>query len=487
MTTDKLMILLPIIGYLLLMLYIAYSVKKIEKKSKLNFMEEYYMGSRSMGGFVLAMTIIASYVSASSFIGGPAIAYQLGLGWVFLACIQTPTAFLTLGILGKKLAIISRKINGITIIDYLRARYSSDIVIISGALLTLIFFVASMTAQFIGGARLIETITGYNYTTGLILFCFIVILYTSFGGFRTVAVTDAIQGIIMIIAAGCLFWKLYQIGGGMTNIVNNVAKINPDLLRPDSGGNLPIPYLMSFWILVGVAVLGLPQTTVRCMGFKDSKSMHNAMFIGTLVVGLLMLITHLIGFMSIPLIPGAEIGDKLIPSISLKVLHPVLVGIFIGGPLAAIMSTIDSMLIIASSAIVKDIYINYIAKTDRIEEKKIKYISIWTTLIIGIIVFLLSLDPPKLLIYINLFAFGGLEASFLCPILFGLYWKKANSTGAILSMFTGVCSFICLSYANIKIEGTHQILPAMLISVIFFILGSYIGPAEPKEKLKYFF
>ena len=487
LTNNKLLIILPIIIYLMIMLYIAYRVKRMEKRSNLNFIEEYYMGSRSMGGFVLAMTIIASYVSASSFIGGPAIAYNIGLGWVFLACIQTPTAFLTLGILGKKLAIISRKINGVTIIDYLKARYSSDIVVVSGALLTLVFFIASMIAQFIGGARLIETVTGYDYTTGLILFCLIVIIYTAFGGFRTVAITDAIQGVVMIIAAVCLFLKLYQVGGGMGNIVKNIAEINPDLLRPDSGGNLPIPYLLSFWVLVGVAILGLPQTTVRCMGFKDSKSMHNAMFIGTLVVGFLMIVTHMIGFMSIPLMPGAEVGDKLIPMVSLKYLNPILVGIFIGGPLAAIMSTIDTMLIIASSAIVKDLYFNYFSKSKKINEKKIRTISTMTTLIIGLIVFFLSLDPPKLLVYINLFAFGGLEASFLCPILFGLYWRRANSTGAVLSMLSGVVSFIYLSYKKITVFETNQIVPAILISILFFIIGSFLGKKEPEEKLKYFF
>lgn len=484
---NRILVLLPIFFYLLIMLYIAYKVKKLESKANLNFMEEYYMGSRSMGGFVLAMTIIASYVSASSFIGGPAIAYKLGLGWVFLACIQIPTAFLTLGILGKKLAIISRKINAITIIDYLKARYSSNLVIIGGSILTLIFFIASMIAQFVGGARLIETVTGLNYTLALIIFCLIVVIFTAFGGFRTIAITDAIQGIVMLIAALCLFLKLYQVGGGMGNIVNDISKINPDLLRPDSGGNLPTAYLLSFWILVGAAVLGLPQTTVRCMGFKDSKSMHNAMFIGTIVVGFLMITTHLIGFMSIPLMPNAEIGDKLIPLVSLKFLHPILVGVFIGGPLAAIMSSIDSMLIIASSSIVKDIYINYIAKNKTIKERKIRILSTMSTLIIGLIVFIFSLDPPKLLVYINLFALGGLEASFLCPILFGLYWRKANSTGALLSMTSGVFSFIYLSYKKVTIFETHQIIPAIIISVIFFIIGSLFGKKEPKEKLKYFF
>lgn len=99
--------LIPVLLYLLLMLGIAYKVNQIKHSKDVNFTEEYFIGSRNMGGFVLAMTIIASYVGASSFIGGPGIAYKLGLGWVLLACIQVPTAFFTLGIIGKKLAIIS--------------------------------------------------------------------------------------------------------------------------------------------------------------------------------------------------------------------------------------------------------------------------------------------------------------------------------------------------------------------------------------------
>ena len=105
--------LIPIVLYLFAMLGIAWKVNQIKHSENVNFTEEYYIGSRGMGGLVLAMTIIATYVGASSFIGGPGVAYKLGLGWVLLACIQVPTAFLTLGILGKKLAIISRRIGGL--------------------------------------------------------------------------------------------------------------------------------------------------------------------------------------------------------------------------------------------------------------------------------------------------------------------------------------------------------------------------------------
>ena len=166
---------IPIILYLLVILYIAYLVSKKKNEAGVNFTEEYYIGSRNMGGLVLAMTIIATYVGASSFIGGPGVAYKLGLGWVLLACIQVPTAFFTLGILGKKLAIISRKINGVTIIDLLRARYKSDIVVILCSIAMLIFFVGAIVAQFVGGGRLFESVTGLPYIVGLVIFSAVVI------------------------------------------------------------------------------------------------------------------------------------------------------------------------------------------------------------------------------------------------------------------------------------------------------------------------
>ncbi|WP_304159982.1 sodium/pantothenate symporter, partial [Fusobacterium ulcerans] len=288
------MIIIPIIIYILVILLIAWKMGKYKNESG-KFIEEYFIGSRSMGGLVLAMTLISSYVGASSFIGGPGIAYKLGLSWVFLACIQVPTAFLTLGVLGKKLAIISRKINGVTITDFLRARYESNLVIILSSLMMLIFFIGTIVAQFVGGARLFESVTRYSYTLGLIIFSAVVIIYTTFGGFRAVTITDAIQGIVMLLATGLLFVIILNKGGGMENIMKKVLETNCSLLTPDGGGAVSKPFILSFWMLVGIGVLGLPVTEVRCMGFKDSKAMHRAMIIGTSFVGLLMLGMHLVG------------------------------------------------------------------------------------------------------------------------------------------------------------------------------------------------
>lgn len=479
------LILLPIILYLFLMLGVAWKVNKIKNNNNVDFMEEYFIGSRNMGGFVLAMTIIATYIGASSFIGGPGVAYKLGLGWVLLACIQTPTAFLTLGILGKRLAIISRKIGGLTITDLLRARYKNDIVVILGSVIMLVFFIGTVVANFVGGARLFESVTGLPYIVGLVIFSFVIITYTTIGGFRAVALTDAIQGGVMLIASGILFFTLLKNGGGMENIMRTIEQTNPALLTPDSGGAIAKPFILSFWMLVGVAILGLPATSVRCMGFKDSKSMHNAMIIGTSVVGILMLVMHLIGVMGVAILPGITIGDKIIPTLAISKLHPILAGVFIGGPLAAIMSTVDSFLILSSATIVKDLYINYINPNPG--DKKIKKLSLFTSLFIGVIVFLLSLDPPELLVWINLFALAGQEAAFFCPIIMGLYWKRANALGAISSMIFGVASYIYFSVFKISFSGLHQIVPVIAMSLLVFILGSFLGEKPDEETINTFF
>lgn len=482
--SNQTLILIPIIIYLFLMLYIAYRVNKIKQNSD-NFAEEYYIGDRSMGGFVLAMTIVATYIGASSFIGGPGVAYKLGLGWVLLACIQIPTAFFTLGILGKKMSIISRKINAVTIFDILKKRYNNDFVIIMSSLLLLAFFIGAVVAQFVGGARLFETVTGLSYISGLTLFSIVVIFYTTFGGFRAVTLTDAIQAIVMFIATFILFIIILKKGNGMDNIMLKLKDIDPNILRPDSGGNIAKPFIMSFWILVGVGVLGLPATSVRCMAFKDSKAMHNAMVIGTSLVGILVLGMHLVGVMGKAIEPNLDIADKIIPILALKNLHPILAGIFIGGPLAAIMSTVDSLLIMASSTIIKDLYITYFDK--KASEKKIKKISIFASLFLGVLVYVLSLKQISLIVWINLFALSGQEIIFFSPLLLGLYWKRANATGAIASMICGISTYLYMEIFKITVLGMHNIIPGITISIIAFVIGSFIGKKSSNEIIETFF
>ena len=460
--------LLPIVLYLALSFVVALWAGKLSRKHEnaSGFLEEYFLGSRSMGGFVLAMTVVASYTSASSFIGGPGVAYTVGLSWVLLAMIQMPTVFLTIGVLGKRFAMEARAMDAVTITDYLRVRYGSDAVAILCSLALLVFFVAAMTAQFIGGARLFQAITGYPYEVGLALFGITVIAYTALGGFRAVVLTDAMQGIVMTVASVVVLLAVVQAGGGMEACMLRLKAIDPGLITPTGPKDaVPQPMILSFWVLVGLGVLGLPQTSQRCMGYKDSRAMHSAMIMGTVIIGFLLLSVHLAGALGRAVIPGLAVGDMAMPSLILELLPPFWAGVFIAGPLAAI---------------IKDLYVQYVLKGDssRMPLQRIKRFSLGCTAAIGAVVFMAALEPPDLLVWINLFAFGGLEATFLWPLLLGLYWRKANAAGALSSILVGVACFFALSVLKPSMYGIHAIVPSTLAALLAFLLGNRLGTSR---------
>ena len=471
-------LLLPLLIYLLLVLGIGYWASRRRRGG--DFMLEYFIGNRSMGGLVLAMTLVATYTSASSFIGGPGAAYKIGLGWVLLAMIQLPTVWLTLGVLGKKFAIIARRVNAVTINAMLWARYQSKAVVVLGSVTIILAFIATMVVQFIGGARLLETATGLSYQQGLLLFASCVLLYTIIGGFRAVVMTDALQGIIMLIGTGALLAGVLIAGDGLPNLLHRLEVIDPKLVSPQGAGDmLTQPFMLSFWILVCVGVVGLPHSALRCFGYRDSKALHRGILIGTIVSALLMFGMHLAGALGRALLPAMDSPDKIMPALMMEVLPPWLAGIFLAAPMAAIMSTIDSQLIQASATLVKDLWLNYLSPKQSQEklEVRVPRLSLVTTLILGALVLLAALQPPEMIIWLNLLAFGGLQAVFLWPLVLGLYWPRANGQGALASMVAGLLCYGILSQWGIKLAGLHAIVPSLGLGLAAFVLISLLTPA----------
>ena len=141
--------------------------------------------------------------------------------------------FLVLGILGKKMAIVSRKINAVTVIDVIRHRYQSDALANLSAVIIVLFFSATMVAQFVGGAKLFEAVTGYSYVVGLVVFGLVVVIYTAVGGFRGVAITDALCAIAMLIGMGILLVGILSAGGGYASIMEQIT-----VRRPETAGTV---------------------------------------------------------------------------------------------------------------------------------------------------------------------------------------------------------------------------------------------------------
>ncbi|EKO3577808.1 sodium/pantothenate symporter [Vibrio metschnikovii] len=478
-------LLLPLIIYLAAVFAIAFFSRR--RTTDGGFLNEYFLGGRSMGGFVLAMTLAATYASASSFIGGPGAAYKLGLGWVLLAMIQLPATWLTLGILGKKFAIEARRHNALTLNDMLYARFKSRSVVILASTSLLLAFFGTMVVQFVGGARLLQTVTGLSYQHGLMLFAFTVGLYTTIGGFRAVVMTDTVQGIMMLIGTFVLLAGVIHAGGSLGTLITELHRIDPALITPYGPDQfLSQPFMLSFWILVCFGVIGLPHAAVRCMSYKDSQSLHKGIVLSTIMMALLMFGTHLSGALGRAIVPDLTSPDQIMPTLMITVLPPLLAGIFLAGPMAAIMSSIDSQLIQASATLLKDLYLNYINPRlidEPQAESKLTRLSLWVTMIFALLVFFAATNPPEMIVWLNLMALGGLQAVFLWPLVLGLYWKKSSSTGALSSMIVGLSTYTSLMWLKPDLAGIHPIVPTLLCGLLSFIMMSYLKP-DSEQQLK---
>ena len=478
MTTNQIIILVIMIAYLVFNVVVGmWMANRQEKASTMSKEKKYFIGSRGMNGLVLAMTTMATYTSVSSFISGPGAAgMTYGYAQVWVAAVQFGTVFLVMGVLGNRLAIVSRRTGAVTIAGYLKARYKSDGLVIVTSLLMVAFFIAQMISQFTGGATLVESVTGLPYWASLVIFSIVVIVYTSFGGFTAVVITDTIQGIIMCVGTFLFIFFVLQAGGGLAGIdaglSNNLPEVYDDLTGVYTPGAL-----LSFWVLVGVATIGLPQTAVRCMGFKSTKNLKSAMVIGTIVCVFVIGGMHLGGAWAGALLDNQNLptSDYMVPMIVQEIMPVGIACLFLAAPLAAVMSTVSSLLILASAAIIKDLYRTYIVKDDTKKiasyDKNSNKMSFGATLVIGVVTMLLTLDPPDIIFFLNLFAMGGLECAFFMPLVGGAFCKWGTRQGAIASALGG-CVVYVFCYYFVSIAGINAVVWGLLASMILYFVVS---------------
>ena len=485
----------PALLFLAALLYISYWVQQQSSEARSsNFVKDYFIGGRSLGGFVLAMTTVATYSSVSTFVGGPGVAWQIGYGWLYMAIVQMVVIFLVMGVFGKKISLIAKDIDAVTVIDIIRARYKSDALANMAAIFIVAFFCATMVAQFVGAAKLFEAVTGYSYMTGLTMFGIIVVIYTTIGGFKGVAITDAICDIAMMIGMGILFYCLLDKAGGYSAIMAHFRANDPAMLEPLSRGKMPISLYISQWLLVGVCTLALPQSVVRSISYKDTKALRQAIIIGTIVIGVVTIIATWVGVLCKGVLTNPSLAayggsvDNIMPRTIISVMSPFWAGVVIIGPIAATISTVSSLLLTSSSSIIKDVYMRHLEKSGKtLSNDGVKRLSMIFTILLGFGIYLISIAPPSVIWKINMFAFGGLETAFFWVMIFGLFWHKANSTGAICAMFGGVVAYCVTMALGFKVFSLHQITIGITTSLIFFFIGNALGKMPDMETLKLFF
>lgn len=475
---------LMFIAYSALMLYIGFYFFKKNKNT-----EDYFLGSRSLGPVISALSAGASDMSGWLLMGLPGALYVAGFVESYIAIGLTIGALLNWSFVAKRLRIYTSVIaNSITIPDYFETRFDDDthILRVVCAIVILIFFTFYVSSGLVSGAKLFESTFGLQYEYALTTGTLIIVAYTFFGGYKAVCWTDLIQGLLMMGALVVVpIVMLYHIGG-FGEAFEIVENLNPQALSMGEGLSWVAIVSALAW---GLGYFGQPHILVRFMSIRSTKDVPLATVIGISWMAISLLGSCFIGILGIAYVHKFNLTlqdpEKIFIVMSQLLFNPWIAGILLSAILAAIMSTASSQLLVSSSTIAEDFY-------KRIFNKEASTTTVMNlgrigVLIVAVIAFLISTDKDSSILSIVAYAWAGFGASFGSVMLFSLFWSRMTRLGAILGMITG--AVVVVLYKNILAElldfPIYEIVPGFVCASVVIVLVSLTQPVRPGTKKAY--
>ena len=448
------------IVYVGIMLWIGYTVSRSTYSPT-----DFFLANRSLKAWVTAVSSTASSESAWAVLGTVGLAYKDGLSalWFFPGCLLGYA--LNWFFVAERLRKHSREKKTLTIPDYLETHFTDNTHLIRIISVIIIFacMMAYIAAQFLAIGKTFDAIFGIPHLASIPIGGTIIIIYTMMGGFRAVAWTDFIQGLIMVVGLVVLSLAAVLELGGFSVIAQKVNEAAPTALTLMGGKTIPV-FLGSMVGLLGIGLgyPGQPHVITRYMAAKDSKTIKKGMWIafgwGTLMYSSAILL----GICGQVLFPGLADAEHLFPIAAENLLPVFFTAIVLTGVLAAIMSTVSSQIIVAASAIAHDIYSKVIHVS--LTSSQIIKISRLTIFAIGLGAMLVALMDTRVIFWFVLFAWSGLGACFGPVILFTLYSKKITRNGAIGGILTGFFTTIVWKTAGLSDTIIYELVPAFLLS-----------------------
>ena len=515
MSGDTLKILMAMIGYMLVVIGIGlYFAKRAQANS-----ENYFLGGRSLGPWVAAMSAEASDMSGWLLMGLPGVAYWCGLAdaaWTAIGlALGTYVNWL---IVAKRLRRYSAVAgDSITVPDFLSNRFHEKKKVILGisAVFNLVFFTVYAASCFVTCGKLFSTLFGTSYHSMMIAGAVFVLIYTFIGGFLAESASDFMQAVVMVIALLTILVLGTSAAGGLGNVIENAMKIPgyfslTSIATPvtdaagvqQAAGGVPLfgeAGSYGFLTIIstlswGLGYFGVPQVLLRFMAIRKEGELKQSRRIATVwcVVSLAAAVT--IGVIGRSLFPVEETlatasgAENVFVVLSQALLPAVLAGIIMAGILAATISSSDSYLLIAASAVSKNLY-EGILKKNQADDKKVMNLSRVILLVIALVGMVIAWDEDSVIFNIVSFAWAGFGATFGPIMLFSLFWKRTNRYGAIAGMLSGgIMVFVwnLLLKPMGGIFGIYELFPAFVISCIVIVVVSLATEAPSDEITKEF-
>lgn len=470
--------------YIILFIYfgILFMIGYFASK-KVKDIKDYYVGGKNLGFWAVAFSSRATGESAWLLLGLTGLGAMVGASafWVVLG--EVVGVSVAWFFMAQRFKELSDKYNSITIPDYLVSRFnaSSNTLRIIAASALSVFVIIYVSAQIDATGSAFESFLGWNYFTGAVLGFFIVLTYIFTGGFVAVVWSDLFQGIVMLLGLVLLPIVAYFSIEPALTVSQDLVEIDPWFLNIWGEGGFTTLNLFTIlgYCAIGLGFMGSPQLFIRFMSIKDTNEIKKGRWVAIVFTIITDSCAVLIGIYgrylltSVGETPESILGNgaqNVLPLLVEKVMPLSLIGIYVAAVLSAIMSTIDSLLIVASSAISRDFYqqifkpnktVKQMASISRIITLALALLSLGLALIIAVS------SPDRTIFWFAIFGWSGIAATFCPTIILSIFWCKFSEKGAIASMITGFLSVPLFKFGFTAIDG---------VGIYFDKLGE-LGPA----------
>ncbi len=525
MDSNQIQILISMVIYMAVVIAIGVIFAKRANTNS----ENYFLGGRSLGPWVTAMSAEASDMSGWLLMGLPGVAYWCGLAdaaWTAIGlALGTYVNWL---VVSKRLRRYSiRANNSITLPDFFSNRFREEkkVIMTISALFILIFFTVYASSCFVTCGKLFSTLFGTPYQAMVVIGAIFVLVYTVLGGFLAESASDFMQAIVMVIALAVIVIISTAKAGGIGAVVENAkeipgfldffnlaeplnsnsqaiadvteeaAKANESLLKQGIANGAPMwgkngsPYgILSIFSMLawGLGYFGMPQVLLRFMAIRKEEELKMSRRIAMVWVVISLAVAVIIGIVGRQLMPTAHLtksaAENIFITLATGSLVPILAGFVMAGILAATISSSDSYLLIASSAFAKNIYQGVFKKNAT--DKQVMFMTRVTLVVIAVIAMIFAMDEDSVIFGIVSFAWAGFGATFGPIMLFSLFWKRTTKEGAIAGMIGGGAMVFIWKLLISKIGGVfgiYELLPAFIFSAICIVVVSLLTPAPSKE------
>lgn len=509
MQEGSLQILIAMVCYMAVVIGIGIYFAKRSNQSS----EDYFLGGRSLGPWVTAMSAEASDMSGWLLMGLPGVAYWCGLSDAAWTSIGLALGtYINWLLVAKRLRRYSAVAgDAITLPDFFSNRFheKKKVIMTLAALFILIFFTVYASSCFVTCGKLFSTLFGASYQSMMIAGAVFVVIYTFLGGFLAESASDFMQAVVMIFALTVILITGTLAAGGLQAVVNNakdipgfftffgiaspsvdasgvqqVANGAPVFGEAGSYGFLTIISTLSW----GLGYFGMPQVLLRFMAIRKTDELVRARRIATVWVVISLTAAVLIGLMGRAMFPVHETlntasgAENVFIVLSRHLLPPLLAGLVMAGILAATISSSDSYLLIAASAVSLNIF-KGILKKDA-SDKQVMTMSRIILLLIAVVGVIIAMDENSVIFTIVSFAWAGFGAVFGPIMLFSLFWKRTTQAGAVAGMVTGgVVVFLWKLVLKPLggVFGIYELFPAFVLSCLVILVVSLLTPAPSAQ------